>query len=370
MNRALIKGYYGFRNAGDDALLLVTAWGVRTYCHADEVLAASARIPLKKTALARSIYFDWPFFRRYNVIRERRIAKTAQMTIWGGGSVFQSVESIEACCSLLNYAPDTKAFAIGVSIGPFRDRQSEAACGAFLSQLSYVGVRDRISYERAVALAPNTPTEVTFDLAPLLCHLLPRRSGLIAPLPRTIGISLCGYKVFVERLGDSNCTSLRILAEAVRLVAASGAVDAVTLFDFTRYHAEPNCDIHESLRHLISPYVHVERCPYNDNPFSLMDAISGVKLLLAMPLHASIFAFCANTPTIILPYHEKCREFAKMIGHSSKLQLEVKDLNARDLATCILDALDDQMAAPTVSLESAYELAMRNWTGVGTHVVQ
>lgn len=71
-----------------------------------------------------------------------------------------------------------------------------------------------------------------------------------------------------------------------------------------------------------------------------------------------------RTPTVILSYHEKCREWANMIGQPSNLLLDARELDARELSKRIVDVLDDKIETPLLSLEDAQELAMKNWSSL------
>jgi polysaccharide pyruvyl transferase WcaK-like protein len=84
--------------------------------------------------------------------------------------------------------------------------------------------------------------------------------------------------------------------------------------------------------------------------------------VLAMRLHAAIFAYAHGRPTVILPYHEKCLEWAEMIQQPEEMTLRIGEWSAADVHGAIARALSPSPPGPRLSLHEASRKALGNWT--------
>lgn len=365
MRRAILRGYYGWRNAGDDAFLAVCAWGARELLGCDRIASASHQVSMTYGARVRPLYWD-PYryrgFWRLNRWSERRAGRGADLVLFGGGSVFTRHDVIEVGLRAVAEAPSATCCAIGVSIGPFRDAATEAACARLLGRLAFVGVRDRVSLERGRALAPDTRIELTFDLAPLLARAAGAEVDAAGARGRHgLGIALCDLERFVG--GDPARSAERVgrVAEAVRRCAARGLLDEVLLIDFNGHGELGDRAVHVTLADRIGAAVPVRHVPYASNPLAVMRGVAGLRGIVAMRLHAAVFAFCTRTPALVLGYHEKCSQWAEMIGAPAELVMDATSSGAEELAMGIGRLLEGTPPQPTLTPEEAEGRALGNW---------
>jgi polysaccharide pyruvyl transferase WcaK-like protein len=360
MSRVLLIGYYGHHNTGDDAFLAVSAWGgSHLFGHHDIMATTGAPVNLYGYPIQPIYGHQW--FPRQNAIRAYLLASRADQVIFGGGSNFHSRVTVDEWCRWLDRAGPGNHLAVGVSIGPFLDKGAEASCARLLSRLAYVGVRDAASYERAVKLACGTPVEFTFDIAPLL----PLAAN--TPLPsgqqqrKGFGVALCNYERFTH--GDHANEAHRItqVAPAIRQVAKSGELDEVVLIDFNGDAYYGDHDVHRSLLDQLGDNIPVRHISYSSDPMDALKIIAGLRGIIAMRLHAAVFAYSTGTPTLMLAYHEKCHEWARTVGVDPSLVFNAYQINVEALAEGITGILSGACPLPALPTDHAVERAMRNW---------
>ncbi len=230
MCNALLIGYYGERNTGDDALCAVTAWGMRKFFPTMRLYSYSARLPQLYgceviPALAEKR------FPGHNMLRMAWLTRRLHQVVFGGGSFLFSAASLNYWGRFLDHVKSARHFAVGASFGPFTHRDDELACAGFLRRLAFVGLRDEVSYARVRALCPDLHAELTFDLAPLLLPAMGKRAQPTPAPRRGLGIALCHYERYVG--GDVAREGQRVARVAKRSASPrAGEIDEVVLIDF------------------------------------------------------------------------------------------------------------------------------------------
>ncbi len=282
--------------------------------------------------------------------------------VFGGGSFFFAADSMRYWGRFLDRVKSELHFAAGVSFGPFKHREDEAACAEFVRRLRFVGLRDAQSYARVRALCPGVDAELTFDLAPLLSLAADEETLPGKPARRGLGIALRHYERYVG--GDVECERRRLsrIAEAITLAARRGAVEELVLIDFNGNAALGDHAVHEELIALLGEKIPVRHLAYTDNAYQVLCTIKGLRGIIAMRMHATVFAYCAQTPCVTLAYHEKCLGWAQQVGHPETLLHDAAHIDPPRLAASI-EALNSQpplLAA--LPLEEAIARALRNWS--------
>ena len=359
---AILHGYYGRHNAGDDAFLTVAAWAARHYLGYERLYATADGLPRLYGHDVRRLYVPERLrgATRLNALREAWVSRRAPSFIFAGGSNFHTRADMERLARALARADHAGPhFAAGVSIGPFYDAGADQACQRVLERLAFVGVRDRASLDRAKALSSGR-VELTFDLAPLF----PEAAGVEigAAAERTgLGVALCGFRSLSEAGKLQEARRLDALTAAIAASARRVRVDEVVLLDM---HGDPALDaaIHRALAERLPPSLRVRHQRYEDDPASTMRAIAGLRAVIAMRLHAAIFAFCVGTPAIMLAYQEKCSAWAELVGWPESLLLDAARLEAEEVAAAIECVLGDAVPRPQLGVEVASAWAKSNWT--------
>jgi polysaccharide pyruvyl transferase WcaK-like protein len=344
----LLHGYYGERNAGDDAFATVCA--ERLSVSSGAVWIMAAELPEAASAHASPLLLRRRWKGLAERVERRRIssvmAKGARL-ILGGGSLLRSTAGIAEVSALLDMSPGGGHAALGVSIGPWRDPAAEAACARLLNRFDFVGVRDDISLARARDLAIATTVELTFDLAPLLMVEEPgrvRSSG-------ALGVALCGPAVTPQEFEH--------LAEILSQWLQSTPGREVVLLPFNVHPRKGDIALHTALAGRLQGCGKVSLEPYQGDPRATWRRVAELEALVAMRLHAGIFGYCTRTPTLLLPYEEKCQAWAAISQHPADFVRPVTATTLDDLERLVVEA---PLAA--LPLAAAYAAALRNFEAI------
>ena len=363
MNKILLSGYYGMKNTGDDALLAVTSWGVKTFLKADKMIATAAQIPqFAGSHLIQPAYVEERRFRGENKLRLYYHALRSQHILLGGGSVFHSSGQMNEVIDILRLSGKGPHAALGVSLGPFRDSGAEKTCVSLLKRFAFVGLRDQVSFEIAQQIAPCVNSEKTFDLA----VLLPKSTNYIEDGlksdgdRRGIGLALCNYERYIG--GDINKEEL-CKQKVIQALSQLDPEEAgpIVLIDFNGHPFYGDYELHSEVAERLRSRFNVQHLAYNPNPIAVLRQLAGVRCLVAMRLHAAIFGYIAQTPTIMLPYHNKCLAWSFEIGMQQELVLNRDRFEINDLTARIRDIISEKLNKPSLPFNVAENLAMRNW---------
>ncbi|MCL6582186.1 MAG: polysaccharide pyruvyl transferase family protein [bacterium] len=368
MKNILISGYYGMNNTGDDALLAVTSWGGKRFLKADKIIVTAVQVPLFNGS-----HFIYPaFLKKKHFIGENRLrlyyhAFKAQNIILGGGSVLHSSNSMKGIIDLLKLSGKGPHVALGVSIGPFRDLKAEKVCSSLLKRLSFVGLRDQSSFEIAKQIAPCVQIEKTFDLAVLLPKSLGYSIEQIKSdiTRRGIGLALCNYERYIG--GDTNREKVckqKVLQVLSKLYPEE--IDEIVLIDFNGHPFYGDHELHSEIAERLKSRFYVKHLFYNSDPIVVLKWIASLRCLIAMRLHAAVFGYMTQTPTIMLPYHVKCLAWASEIKMPLELILCRDSFEVDELIMRIREIIAGRASSPSLPLKVAETLAMRNWIWEGS----
>ena len=343
----LLHGYYGEQNAGDDAFTSICVEQLAAQHGPVRVMAAE--LPRVAAMRASPLLLRrrwWGLADRVERQRIRTTLAAGARVILGGGSLLRDSRGIAEVRHLLVQSPTRGHAALGISIGPWRDSGAEAACADLLPRFDFIGVRDRPSLERARQLSPEARVELTFDLAPLLMPEMstePRTGGL--------GIALCGPMVDdaqLDRLAGL-CSNWLNHSPSRRVI----------LLPFNVHPRKGDVALHQRLAARLGGASRVAVEPYAGDPRVTWRRIAQLDALIAMRLHAGIFGYCSGTPTMLVPYEEKCHAWAEMIGQPAELMRTLSDLMGSDL-----ERLGSGASGPVLGVDAARAAALRNFQAI------
>ena len=163
MSKIVISGYYGFNNAGDEALLTAILAALRTEEPKADITVISGN-PGNTIAKhqVKSLY-------RFAAVRLLRAIREADLVISGGGSLLQDVTSKRSLAYYLSVIAAAKwkrkkvmLFAQG--IGPIRSRFMRLLTRLVVNKADVITVRDRDSAEELARMGVSAAkVEVTAD---------------------------------------------------------------------------------------------------------------------------------------------------------------------------------------------------------------
>lgn len=356
MSKVYLSGYYGMSNSGDDALLAASIWGINKFIRdcsgiyltapflSDLSLNNIQIMPIRKPVTR---------FVGENGLRDLLYASFANIIIYGGGSVFHNAYYMLKQIYLMKSMRRGPRLAMGVSVGPFNSAFDEKVCSMLLKKFDFVGVRDQQSYEIARSISPHTPIFKTFDLAvlfPKLYNVDTRQ--LTSMLKSGIGIAMCSTNISQK--------TQNALVELINKLARLGHTD-ITLIDFNGNNRNGDVAINNYIQSNVNTEVNIRRIPYCSSPLIVLECISKLKVVIAMRLHAAVFAYMAQTPVILLSYHDKCRNWAIEIGMNKKYMYESNCMDLEAIVTITDTVLSQGYIFPDLDLASAEKRSLDNW---------
>ena len=137
--KIFFEGFYGFKNAGDDAFVEVSSWGAEKYWKCNDNFFSGASLPETIHKIKTpNIKINAPGFDRITLLKN---LKNTDYFISSGGSTFSKLpihsnKSLASYYKLINN--NLKLGAIGVSIGPFKNSQEEKKVIKYLKGLSFL----------------------------------------------------------------------------------------------------------------------------------------------------------------------------------------------------------------------------------------
>jgi polysaccharide pyruvyl transferase WcaK-like protein len=342
MSRVCITGFYGHRNTGDNALAACVAAGIADARTQSRIVMLCPPLVMPRNA---HVSFSRRFVDRFVWGPDAAIKREAAcgIHVLGGGSVIHDCFGIDGLRQdVTKYrrlkAAGHKMCAVSVGIGPFVSDEGRAVAADILSLMDVVCVRDAISKHEAEALGCFSAIE-TFDTAVLLptIGLTEPRHDPIACVARTrpiIAISLCGVR------RDRNTW-----------FAVESQVIPKVLHAVRRAHQSKDCHFWflefnghlrfgdkslamQCVRELEGSYS-CEVVPYHENPLVTFRRIQRCSGVVAMRLHAAIFAFTARIPFVMLSYHDKCLGFAGAARVPAECVHEISEFDPEALASHI-----------------------------------
>lgn len=360
-----IIGYIGQKNTGDDSFLLVSSFAAEKYLAPQKpIFTLSPIVPntLNIDVKAINMPFRFPGSGVFNRMFTKRCFKKTNHVVFAGGSIFHSAGGLRKNIALLDMARPGLRFAVGVSVGPFRDPEAPELCASLLSRLDFIGVRDPVSLERVKAICPTANVELTFDLAPLLPYFFD-----LHPKKRweggRLGVSLCNYERFVGGAIETETERIKRVAEALNDSFFAGAFKELVLLDFNGHETMGDRQVHIFLKSLLKRDIPITHYGYSNNPLDFLGIISDLDALIGMRLHSNIFAFCTKTPTIMLAYHEKCYEWGRITGIPPSFIFDSQGIETGELSKSIQSMFSDPGKAKPckITYEEAVKLSLKNW---------
>lgn len=315
-NIALI-GYYGFNNAGDDAILYSI---IRSLKQRDQKINITvlSNNPEKTT-------------RRYEVVSKNRwkwldVLKTitsSDVLVFGGGSLLQDVTSTRSLDYYLIIARlglwfRKKVYFMAQGIGPLKLDASKKKVAKTLNKVSLITVRDSDSKQKLLDMGIVEPRiEITADMVFSLYRneiersfghkLLERNQIDVSENAKLVGISVRHWK---------NLTQYKKkIAELVDALMDKGFQALFIPFHFPD---DVGCarDVAKQMNH--EPYILKDEC----TTLEMLGVLSSLDVFVGMRLHGLVMASVMGIPSVGISYDPKIEAAIEMIGQVSGGRVE------------------------------------------------
>ena len=320
MSKIVISGYYGFNNAGDEALLTAMLAALRAVePKADiTVISGNPGNTIVKHQV-KSLY-------RFAAVRLLRAIGEADLVISGGGSLLQDVTSKRSLAYYLSIIAaakwkNRKVMLFAQGIGPIRNRFMRMLTRLVVNKADVITVRDSDSAEELARMGvPTAKVEVTADPVLMLNpetkvagKTILAEAGL-DPYKPIVGVSV--------REWPDNQRCLKQLAAALgHLSEKFNAQIAILPLQVSKDLKDSQL-LQNYLPKLGSKVVLLQG-DYSTEEF--LSIIGSFRLLIGMRLHALIFAAVMKVPLMAISYDPKVDSFLKAIGTEAVGTVETLD---------------------------------------------
>lgn len=308
MSKVVISGYYGFANAGDEAMLSAIVGSLRDIMPHVEITVITGNCEMTQK------HHNVNTVHRMNFLAIAAAIRRCDVLISGGGSLLQDVTSTRSLYYYLLimrialwFHKPVMLYAQG--IGPVRGKQARRAVRRVLQQVTVIGVRDSESKQELASLGVTAPpVHVTAD-AVLSMHPVDKKIGFyllkkagVTGIRTRIGIAvrnwqgMTGYKKEIARAADELQRTL----------------DARIIFIPMQYPADVAAG--EDIAAMMETDAVVLREEYNTVEF--MSLIGCMDAVIANRLHALVFASLMEVPVTAISYDPKIDSFIQLIGET------------------------------------------------------
>ena len=368
MKHVIFTGYYGMQNYGDDLFGVISAYGAKTWWPqfaptilGPRIAGQTERFSVPGFISADSYASDGKAGKLIRTLFATKELLAGSKFVFSGGSLFSSNRSrIMDMAERISKVNGKKFSAIGVSIGPFDSRASEAAVVSFLRCFEYVSVRDKASYALLQSYQLDAHIAVGRDLAgiaPALAGTVEKSAGET----RVIGYAPCN-------IGSKPETTRRIDDLFIATVSKQRDV-RVKVFSLNSHaiHGDQQRSTYVSER-LRAAGVAVDVIDYaRRGVLGTWRDIAACDAVVSVRLHGAITAYLSGVPFILFEYHKKCSDFLDDIGQPDAIRVRTDDASlASEVSGDFeqkLQRLFTNQVAPRLSPKLYAEESTRHFTG-------
>ncbi len=315
MNEILISGYYGFKNSGDDALLLSIIKDLKSINPELDLVVLS-----KNPEETKRIY-GVKAISRFNPFAIAAHMRRARLLISGGGTLLQDGTSSKSLWYYLAVIRTAKLMGVKVmiysnGIGPLTRACNRRAAKRTLEKADLITLRDANALAELKGLGvENKNTVLTADPAFNLegadrerGERLLREQGADTN-KKILGISVRSWK----RLPPDFADSLAQIADY-----AAERYDLYTVF----LPMQPSRDTALSERIMNKLKTPATIMSGGETVEDMLSVVSCMEVCIGMRLHTLIYASANSVPLIGLVYDPKINGFMDYIGQKSYIDVE------------------------------------------------
>lgn len=349
MSHIVISGYYGFDNAGDEAMLAAMLEAILEVLPRARITVISGNP--KETERRHGV----KAIPRLSPWHVARTIKSCDLLISGGGSLLQDVTSDRSLYYYLSVIRLAKMFGKPVmlyaqGIGPIQKEISQRRAATILNTVDLITVRDEISKEELESIGVNrVPIHVTAD-AVLSMH----------PVDRTIGERLLKmYKLpsVAPKIGVSvrpwkhHVGYRKVLAGALDELVKN---EQASIIFVPMQYPDDIVEAKEVAKLMKEDSIVLE-CAYTTT--ELLGLSSCMDVFIGVRLHALVFASLMEIPVVAVSYDPKINNFMHMIGDKDILRM--RDLQKEELIAVVKEKI--KLSTPRQEvLENIRELRERS----------
>ena len=323
--KLLLSGYYGFGNAGDEAILEAIIAGIRHHIPDAEVTVLSADPQGTSSEHGVEAADRWSLRQQFRALR------SADLFIQGGGGLFQDTTSKLSALYYMNQLvlarmTRTPFVILAQGLGPLSSPFLRGSLARNFSRARLVTVRDEQSSQDLVTWGLRSPEPlVTAD--PVLL-LQPAPPGRVQEFLSALDLSAGEYILVALRQWPDADSAYEAVVQWLNQQERP-----VLLLPFQYAHDLPIAQ--QILARLRPGLARIPDAPCR--PREIMGLIQAAHEVLAMRLHALIMAAAVGTTSAGLSYDPKIDAFCQRSGQPVK---NLHLLATRDIEA-LIQAADD-----------------------------
>ncbi|WP_435079429.1 polysaccharide pyruvyl transferase family protein [Halococcus sp. AFM35] len=370
----LVIGYFGFGNAGDDAIGLATVRQLAKRSTPGQITVTTGPEPVFEHDNVRTITYS-------AVSILRLIAKVDRVVMTGGthfhtqGDSYDRVKVFSFYILAILWAKlwRTEVDLLAHGIGPIDGRFYRILTTLVVVLADNLSVRDERSLEVVESLpAPSEISPVlAFDVAPLLDQVVrrddpwPESSSVESSADLTIGVSLTpAYEKYYND-PEKDDEIVTAVADAIHHIAGEHRnIEKVIIF--VLHTGKFNDDVSMS-RTLLSELdgMSTELRLYQNDPESFIRSMHKVDRVIGMKYHSLVFAFLQAIPTLAVSYHPKCQWFHEYTGYGSDARVSMHNAVSSGIQSEVENlVLGDESYEPSMSFDEAESLARQSFEAI------
>ncbi|MDI6828545.1 MAG: polysaccharide pyruvyl transferase CsaB [Armatimonadota bacterium] len=327
--RITISGYYGFSNAGDEAVLSAIIASMRKDSKAEIEITVISGNPeeTKQQHNVRALS-------RRSISEIITTIRESDLVISGGGSLIQDATSFRSLfyylwVIMLAQRFRRKVMVLGQGIGPLRRRTSRQLVRRVLNRVNLITVRDPDSADLLRNIGVDRPPiYVTADPAFLLSAENEKlQNGDVI----TFAIREWRETPWVEQC----------IIESLKQLSK----ELPAKFFLMAMHPPADLEIASRIGKEIGDSVIIQKKVLR--PEQILGIVGTSKMVVAMRLHALIFAAASGVPMLGITYDPKVESFLKLV---SQEMMSLDELRSGKLTRRVLDTWNkrDSLAANLV----------------------
>lgn len=301
-----VSGYYGFRNNGDDALLLALVEDIKKEKNDARVVVFSNR-PKETKQIYRI-----DAVHRLDMFKLSKVLKKTKVLLFGGGSLLQdetSSKSLWYYLSVIKLAKknSTKVMQFANGFGPVNRKYNKKLTASIINEcVDVITMRERASLDRMKMIGVNKDIELTADPAMLLEGVSDNK---VSKLFSYIGIPAKNYITVAVREWKNNSSDFNDeVAKALKCFSEENDLNVL----FIPMQKPHDLDISYDIKDKIGDRAYVIDCDISIR--ETIGIIRNSKLNVAMRLHSIIYSVAQGVRTVALRYDPKIDGFMDYVG--------------------------------------------------------
>jgi polysaccharide pyruvyl transferase CsaB len=358
--RIFVVGYYGFGNAGDDAI------GVATI---NQLQSLSKTIEITITTGGHSVFSDTNVrtipFSLWSILRQIYVA---DQIIFTGGSHFHDrharfIDGLKVFVFYLLLALSAKTlrkkvYLLGHGIGPLKNPVFRVLKSLVIGISDGVTVRDPPS--KTAADGRWASVKLAFDVAILLdeSRVLDRESDSTTVLG--VSVTPAFAKYFNEAKHDD--ALINTLSSTIDKTEQNSNIDEVRIFVFHTGEFNDDRSLSERLKDNIETLDTQIICYCND-PIEFISEIGKSDFFVGMKYHSLVFAYLHRIPTAGISYHPKCQWFRDYVGYDPETTIDMQNAIDKPVTRELVSRLlaEPDSFRPVMSTNESKHLAEQNF---------